>query len=365
MKNKISVFLLLAGIIGLQLTMPALAKNKNDFYYVYISLRKSDAIVMYKMNAASGELSLCDSLPVEGGPAPMTLSPDNKFLYAGERTTNTLSSFSIDHSTGKLTFLNRIKAVHGPVNLEVDKTGQFLLSVYYASGDAAVYGINKDGSLRDSAIQVIHGFVNPHAIHLDTANRFAFISDKGGDKIYSYHFDVKTGRLSPNSPAFFQTPTGTEPRHFVFYDKLNMVYFVNEKGNTVTSYRYNKEEVTLSVVQNITTLPDGFKEYSKCADIQFSKDHRFLYASNRGHNSIVVYSVNQKTGKLTTKGIYGTVDHPRSFAIDPEGNYLIAANEGGSDIEIHKINKTTGEPKKNKNMTVGEQPSWVIVTGLQ
>ena len=361
MKRCLSFSILLATILGAPQLMSGTSLLHKDFYYMYISLRKSNAIVTYKMNARTGEVSLYDSLAVPGGPAPMTLSPDNKCVYVGERTTNTLSSFKIDPVSGKLKFINRIKAVHGAVNLEVDKTGRYLLSVYYASGDAAVHEIAEDGSIKDSAIQIIHGLVNPHSIHLDEANRYAFIADKGGDKIYSYHFNPETGKLTNNSLAYLETPKGTEPRHFVFYEKLRMAYFVNETGNTVTSYRYDKAKGILTPMQNQSTLPAQFKEFSKCADILLSRDHRFLYASNRGHNSIAVFSVNQKNGLLKTQGIYGTLDQPRACAIDPAGNFLIAANEAGDNIAIHKINKKTGGLTIINQYKVGEQPSWILI----
>ncbi len=332
---------------------------------VYISIRGGNALLIYYLDNASGKLSVQDSIPCPGGPASMAFSSNHKFLYVSERETNSFSAYRVDKKTGRLKFINRIQAVNNPVNLEVDKAGKFLLTVYYHSGQAAVYGINKDGSLKDSPIQVISGFVNPHAIHLNQANKLAYITDKGGDKIYCYSFDSSSGVLTEIKNADVITPKGTEPRHFILDELHNRMYVINETANSVTVYSYMPETGVISKLQELSTLPSGGRNESKSADIHLSPDSRFLYASNRGHNSIAVYRINKNSRLLHLQGIYPTISKPRSFAFNSTGRYMIASDESGTQIAIHKVDQADGTLSPMKKVTVGEQPFWVLTLPLK
>jgi 6-phosphogluconolactonase len=339
--------------------------NASSKDVVYISLRQGNAILIYYLDNQNGELRLFDSLPCPGGPASMAFSGNHKFLYVSERETNSFSAYRTDTKTGGLLFINRIKAVNNPVNLEVDKSGKFLLSVYYHSGQAAIYGINKDGSLKDTAIQVISGFINPHAIHLNQKNNLAYITDKGGDKIYCYAFNSSSGVLTENKSADVITPKGTEPRHFILDENHRRMYVVNEEGNSVTVYALKLKTGVLSKLQELSTLPDDVKIESKCADIHFSNDGKCLYASNRGHNSIAVYHIDRKSRLLHLKGIFPTISKPRSFAFNSIGNYLIASDEAGTQVAIHKVDRTDGSLSKMRKVTAGEQPFWILTVKMK
>jgi 6-phosphogluconolactonase len=295
----------------------------------------------------------------------MAFSKNFKYLYIGEREHNCFSAYRVDSKTGELSFLNRIKAINNPVNLEVSKNGRFLLSVYYHSGQAAVYGINTDGSLADTAIQVISGLTNPHAIHLTKENSFAYITDKGGDKIYCYRFNSISGRLKENQDADVITPKGTEPRHFLLDELHKRMYVVNEKENSVTVYGLEPSTGILSKMQELSTLPDTGVFESKCADIHISFDGRYLYASNRGHNSIAVFAVDRKSHTLTRCGIYPTISLPRSFAFNSTGDFIIASDEAGTQIAIHKVDKKSGALFDMKKVTVGEQPFWILTRPIK
>ncbi len=351
--SVLSLFLIMA------LQIPAQHAGKSTT--VYISSRKSNALLTYRLEKQNGKLVMLDSIPLGGEPAPMAVNPGNNLLYVGQRSANKISTFRIDRETNKLTLLQTIPAVDNPVYLSTDHTGRFLLTAYYNAGKAAVYAINSDGTVRDSALQIISGFVNPHSILADPSNKFVFIADKGGDKIYQYTLDSATGKLTANVPPVVITPKGTEPRHFVFSGKKGIVYFVNETNNTVTAYHQDADKGTLKPFQQLSTLPKDYNRPNKTADIHLTPDGRFLYASNRGHNSIVVYSVNPNTGKLYFIRCYKTVGNPRAFAISPEGDYLVAASENSSDVMMYSINRRTGALKVQQKLTTGEAPSWVII----
>ncbi|MCB0729555.1 MAG: lactonase family protein [Ignavibacteriae bacterium] len=338
-----------------------MAQEKKQSLFIYVSLRNSNAIVVYKFDDQTSKLNLVDSLTVNGGPAPMGMDPTENYLYVGQREINTLSSFKIDDQTGKLSFINSIPAADNMAYVATDRTGKFLLTAYYASGKAAVYPINSEGQLQSKAVLIFDNYVNAHSILTDPNNKFAFIADKGGDKIYQYKFDENTGMLTPNAQPEIGTQKGTEPRHFVFHGSKDIVYFVNETNNTVTAYDIDKETGTLSSFQNISTIPEDFTEFTKAADIHISPDNRFLYASNRGHESIAAYKVDELKGELTTIGYFPTEVNPRSFAIEPSGNFLFCAGESSNNLVSYKINQETGELQKIESFFVGEVPSWVLV----
>ena len=341
-----------------------MAQEKTKNLFVYVSLRNNNEIAVYKMNPSGSKLELVEKLPVAGGPAPMGLDPTNNFLYAGQRETNTLSSFRIDRHTGRLSLINSIAAADNMAYVATDRTGRYLLTAYYASGKAAAYHIGPGSVLQEPAIFILTDYVNAHSILTDPANKFAFIADKGGDKIYQYKFDVNTGNLSPNDPPAVITATGTEPRHFVFHGSKDIVYFVNETNNTVTAYHFDKEKGTLSPFQNISTIPGSFKEFTKTADIHLTPDNKFLYVSNRGHESIAAYKVDPSTGGLTLIDFFPTEVNPRSFAIDPGGNYLFCAGETSNNLAYYKIDRENGRLEKIDSFYAGEVPSWVLAIGL-
>ena len=356
----ISFFILLI-INPLNKTM---AQKTKDNLFVYVSLRNSDAIAIYKMDKSSSKLEIIDSLTVKGGPAPLGLDPSGNYLYVGLRGTNTLSSYRIDHRTGRLSLINSIHAADNMAYVATDRTGRFLLTAYYAAGKAAIYPINSKGELQSKAVLIFTNYVNAHSILTDPANKFAFIADKGGDKIYQYKFDEKTGNLTPNEPPVVITPNGTEPRHFVFHGTKDIIYFVNETNNTVTVYHFDKNKGIITPFQNISTIPKDFKEFTKTADIHLTPDNRFLYASNRGHESITAYKVDPKTGELAIIGYYHTEVNPRSFAIDPTGNYLFCAGETSNNLASYKINRETGALEKIESFYIGEVPSWVLAINM-
>jgi 6-phosphogluconolactonase len=340
------------------------AQQRNSKYFVYVSLKNSNAIVTYTLDPLNGNLTLTDSLTIPGGPAPMGTDPGNEYLYVGQRTSNTLSAYRINHTNGKLTYINTVPAVDNPVYVVTDLRKNFLLSAYYAVGKAGIYSLNSDGSIKNDPVQILEGFVNAHSIMIDPSNKFALIADKGGDKIYQYLFDEKSGKLTPNLPASISTPKRTEPRHFIFYSEKNIVYFVNETNNTVTVYHFNSNKGILKELQNLTTLPPDFKGQSKCADIHQTPDKKFLYASNRGYNSIAAFSIDKDNGLLKPAGIYESVKSPRSFAIDPSGNYLVAVGESSNELISYRINKGTGALQTLKKFYIGEVPSWVMILDL-
>ncbi|MEZ8219838.1 6-phosphogluconolactonase [Candidatus Fervidibacteria bacterium JGI MDM2 JNZ-1-D12] len=292
-------------------------------------------------------------------PSFIAIHPTARFLYAvneiwGGGKEGTVSAFSIQRD-GSLQFLNQqpSKGV-GPCHLTVDKTGKFVLVANYGSGSVAVLPILPDGRLGEATCSIQHEgkSVNPqrqegphaHSINLDPANKFAIVADLGIDKLLVYRFDATKGILEPNDPPFAATAPGAGPRHIAFHPNGKFVYAINELNSTVTAYRYDAVKGTLTELQTVSTLPEGFTGNNTTAEVQVHPSGRFLYGSNRGHDSIAVFAIDEATGKLSPLGhqsIQGRT--PRNFGIDPTGTYLFAANQDSDNIVVFRIDAQTGK----------------------
>ena len=330
-------------------------------YYVYVSLRGDNSIVVYKMDHQSGNLEKIYTRTISGGPASLALDPSKQHLYVAQRSSNSISGYTIDRNTGKLNLINSIVAVDNPVYISTDRSGEFLLSAYFNANKAAVYTITADGMLDDTPDKTFTTGTNPHAILTDLSNRFLYISNMTGNKIQQFSFDSTNGNFTSLDPSEVIPPENTGPRHFVFHPTKQIVYFVNETGNSVTVYHINDTSGCLTELQIISTLPPDFSSTNKSADIHLTSDHLFLYASNRGHESIAAFRVDPESGLLSSIDQYPTVTSPRAFDIDPSGTFLYAAGETSNNLACYRINKITGVLDSLYTIDVGQIPSWVLV----
>ena len=318
-------------------------------------------IYAYRMDPFSGALEFASKATGADNSSFLAVDPQQRCLYAvneakefSGKPTGAVSAFSIDPDTGKLTFLNK-KPSHGadPCHLNVDKTGRYVLVANYSGGSLCVLGIQNDGQLGDATDFVQHygSSVNPqrqngphvHSITLDSANRYAFAPDLGLDKIMIYRFDSAKGKLKPNDEPWVQTRPGAGPRHFAFHPDGRWAYLVNEIDSTLVPFAYDEVRGTLRELQTVPALPEDFVGTSYSADVHVAPSGKFVYASNRGHDSIVVYSIDENTGKLTYVCHEPTLGKtPRNFAIDPTGRFLLVANQDSDTIITFRINEQTG-----------------------
>lgn len=343
--------------------MQATGKDINRF--IYVSLRNDNAIAIYKVDTTNGTLAKVFTEPVSGGPASLTTDASKRYLYVAQRSSNRISAYRIQPETGRLTLINSIAAVDNPVYLSTDSENRFLFSAYYGASKAAVYPIAPDGSLSNTPVQVSNTGLNPHAMIADPTNQFVYITNMTGNAIQQFIFDVQKGTFNPLNPAEIVPKAGTGPRHLIFHGTKPLLYVVNELGNSVTVYQYDKQLGTLLVLQNISTLPVGFSGSSKCADIHLTPDKRFLYASNRGHESITGFQVDPESGMLAMIGTFPTVNSPREFDIDPNGKYLYAAGETSNNLAWYRINQENGKLDSLGTITVGKNPSWVLAIDMK
>jgi len=321
---------------------------------------KAKGISVLKMDAETGKLSPHTLKEGIINPSFVTFSPNGNFVYAVSETgddvgpSGTVHAFSVNPKTQELTKLNE-QISHGfaPCHINTDKQARYAFVANYVGGVAAVYPIQKDGSLAPaSEVIKLEGkgahaeqeASHPHAVILSPDDRFAFIPDKGADKIWAFEIDYSSGKLTPAAQPFATVHAGAGPRHLTFHPNGQFAYVINELDATITGFRYDAAGGALSEIQNIGTLPADYQGFNACADIHLSPDGRFLFGSNRGHNSIVIYSVNETTGQLQlvahepTRG-----DFPRNFMIAPGGNWLYVANQNSGNIVHFKIDRSSGK----------------------
>ena len=369
-------FLKTTGLATLALAMPISAKPNELLVYVgtYTNKGTSDGIYICKMNLATGELTKFSSTKSQD-PAFLAIDRKRQFLYAaneiGEfngKKSGAVSAFAINQKTGELTFLNQ-QATNSPgsCSVIVDKTGKCVLAANYSGGSVSAFPVKADGSLSEISDLIQHqgSSVNPnrqkephaHTIIIDDSNRFAFCADLGLDKVMVYKLDAKRGKLTPNTPAFAAVKPGAGPRHFKIHPNNKFAYVINELDETVIAFAFDKAYGILKEIQTVPTLPADFTGTSYCADIHVHPSGKFLYGSNRGHDSIVVYTLDATTGKLTLAQHQSTQGKwPRNFAVDPTGQFLLVANQNTDNIVIFRIDQQTGKLTPTNNVVEISQP---------
>lgn len=372
-----SVFLSLAGMLLGVIAQPASA---NDPLVFVSSFAAGDqgAIQAYQLDQQAGTLKLVQQTSGVENPFFLALSPDRKFLYSihakqfGGKENEQIAAYEIMGRSGQLKFLNRESALGtAACYLHVDATGKTVLVANYSTGSIASLPLQADGSLKAAATFVQHAgaSVNPtrqkephaHCIVASPDNRFVFAADLGLDQILSYRLDATTSKLTPNQPPFAKSPAGAGPRHLTFHPNGKLVYVINELANSVSVFDYNAEAGTLAEKQTISTLPSDFKGTSYCADLKITSNGRFLYGTNRGHDSIAAYSIGED-GRLKLIEIEASLGKgPQNLAITSNGELLLCANMPGKNVAIFRIDAQTGDLKSVGQPTSIPSPSCIML----
>ena len=333
-----------------------------------------------RLNRQTGELAPPELAAETVSASFLAFHPSKPVLYCtnevnefrGQKT-GAISALAIDPKTGDLSLLNQQPTGGAiPCHLIVDATGQWVLVVNYTGGSVAVLPVRDDGSLgeRTTLIQHHGSSVNPkrqeaphpHSVNLDPRNRFAFVADLGVDKIFIYRFDASSGRLTPNEPAHVAIDPGSGPRHFTFHPNGRWAYVINELSSTIVAFRYDADRGRLEPLQTISTLPADFQGESYTAEIAVHPSGRFLYGSNRGHDSIAVFQIDPETGKLTALGCQSSQGQwPRNFVIDPTGQFLIAGNRVSGNVVVFRIDTETGRLQPTGHSITAGAPACVRI----
>jgi len=330
-------------------------KSIDVYFGTYTSPNSSEGIYHAVLDLETGKLSGTDLACATPNPTFLEIHPSSKFLYAvSERDPGAVSAFAISQATRKLEFINKTSSEgKGPCHLCISQDGRVLLVANYGSGSVASIPINKDGSLAEPASSIQHtgSSVNPrrqrephaHSVNLSPDNRFAYVADLGIDKIMVYKLDSESGRLLQDDSSEIRIKPGAGPRHLSFDTNGKFAYLINELDETIITFIHEPETGNLSEIQTISTLPEGFSGTSICAEVKVHPSGKFLYGSNRGHDSIAIYRINPEKGTLSLLGFQNQgIKNPRNFNIDPTGRFCIVANQDSDSVIVFRIDQETG-----------------------
>ncbi len=342
---------------------PADAQHVKEIIYVgTYSGRGSRGLYVFAFDRATGQMTGIQTVSDRKGPNFQALHPDGTYLYSvsgaaysDETDHGTVTAYRIDPETGLLTQINEQSTQgRGPAHVSVDPRGRFVYVSNFSSGNLSVFAINEDGSLTEAVDVVRHegSSINErrqsgphvHSIVPSPDGRYIYVSDMGIDKIMIYAVDQNTGELTPAEMPYVESIPGSGPRHFTIHPNDKFAYSLEQISSTVAVYRVNQSTGALTRIQRMSTLPDAFEGANQAADIHISPDGEFLYASNRGHNSLVIYKIDRATGKLSlidhepTRG-----RHPRNFMVDEKGEFVLVANMYDDEVVIFRRDQETGK----------------------
>jgi 6-phosphogluconolactonase len=355
----------LAALLPSRLAAQDYSRQPTQEYIAYIGTytnQTSKGIYAYRFNPAQGEATPLGLVAEEASPAFLAVHPNQNFLYAvseiGEyegQPSGAIAAYSIDRASGALKLLNKVASRgRGPAHLSVDQTGKAVVVANYGGGSTTVLPIRPDGSLGEATGFVQHSgsSVNPqrqkephaHAAVISPDNRFVMVPDLGTDQVLIYRLDPEKGSIVSNDPAFAKVAPGGGPRHFAFHPDAKFAYVNNELTSTVTAFAYDAERGALTELQTISTLPEGYTGNNSTAEIAVHDSGKFLYVSNRGHDSIALFNIDPAKGTLTAGGHFPTLGQvPRNFAIDPTGRNILAANQNSNSIVLFRVSQDDGE----------------------
>jgi 6-phosphogluconolactonase len=346
----------LLAVCGLVLAASSVRAIDTFIYFGSHSNRPGAGFSLAHFDTDTGVLTKPQFLLEAKEPAYFIIHPDGRHLYTcNSGNPGGVSAYAIDPRTGGLTLLNRELAGGGDTSyISLDRTNRFALAANYDGGNFAVFAIKPDGSLGDwtAFVQHMGKSVNPqrqthpyaHSIVVDPTNRFALVADLGVDKLFVYRFDEKTGKISPNDPAFVIVPPGSGARHVKFHPNGHWVYLITEMGSTVIGYDWDTAKGTLTEFQNISTLPADFKDANACAELEVHPNGKFLYGTNRGHDSLAMFAIDQTNGHLTAIGhVPSGGKTPRNFAFDPTAKWIVCTNHGSNNAVVFRVDGETGK----------------------
>lgn len=349
-------------LISLALSLVALSVSATDMF-VYFGTQKSGPGIGFSLahfDTDTGKLTKPEFIMEAVQPAYFVIHPDGRHLYVSNsgKTNDMVSAYEINPKTGKLTLLNQKSTGSVGANyVTLDQAARYVFVANYYGGSVAVLPIKPDFSLGDRTgfDQHTGKSVNPerqtkpyaHSVVVDPSNRFALVADLGVDKVFIYRFNEKDGSITPNDPPSATVKPGSGPRHVKFHPSGKWVYVINEMACTVTGFNWDATKGSLTEFQTIPTLPEGFTGTNTTAELQFHPNGKFLYGSNRGHDSIVVYAIDQATGKLTlVERVSSQGKWPRNFTFDPTGKWMLVANHNSDNVVVFRVDETTGKLKQ-------------------
>jgi 6-phosphogluconolactonase len=338
---------------------------------------EENGVYVYAFDEESGTLTLTDEVAEFRNPTFLNVDADRKLLYAISETINKsgqkvgeAAAFAIDSKEGSLRLINRKETVASTTcHIQRDENSRFLTVTSYHGGMIGLFDITEEGAIGQQLDVKQHvgssqhperqDRPHPHSSFYSPDGRYLLVSDLGLDRIVTYRLDEAANKLIHQSEVSLHPGAG--PRHLSFHPNGKFVYVINEVDSTITSFTYDKENGQLTTKETVSTLPADFKDENSCAEITVSTDGKFVYGSNRGHDSIVVFAIDEQTGSLSlVQHISVEGGHPRHFALTPNGRYLLAANRDTNNIVTFKVNKASGELTFTGNSVTLSKPVCVV-----
>jgi 6-phosphogluconolactonase len=331
---------------------------------LYVSNADSGDISVLSLDESSGTLATLRTAEVGGMVMPLAISPDRRFLYAARRSEPlAVVAFAIDPSTGRLTKLGEAPLPASMAYLSTDETGRWLFSASYGGNLVAVNPVDADG-LPGPSTQQIPTAPKAHCIRALPGNRHVLATSLGGGHLLQFRFSADTGTLSPNDPATLAMRTEAGPRHLAVHPHAPFAVLLNELDASLDVLALDRERGTLTPGQTLSTLPPGFSGEPWAAELRFTPDGRFLYASERRSSTLAGFAVDATRGSLTPLGHTDTQTQPRGFAITPSGRFLVAAGQASHRVSVHRIDDTSGALTRVSELAVGQNPNWVEALSL-
>ena len=332
-------------------------------HYVYVPLTAEKRFLVFMMNSQSGELHLLQDINLSSEPWQLCIDPKQEYLYQQVRDKgfSGVMSFRINKKTGRITQIGEIELPEDACYVATDRSGKFLLAAYLIPGMVTVSQIDKNGVVQDSLVDQKLTDIYAHCIRTDKSNRYAFVSHvHPTNVIHQFLFDSDRGILTPNDIPKIPTDINYGPRHFTFHPQLDIVYFNEEQSSTIGVYQLDSGNGTLIFLERLSTLPEGLVEQkNSTGQVHIHPSGNYVYVSNRGHDSIAMFAVDRKTGKLTSLGQEPSEEVPRAFGIDPSGKFLFAGSDHSGRLVLYRINKQ-GILSPIKVYDLGMWPSWVL-----
>jgi 6-phosphogluconolactonase len=352
-----------------------------DQYLMYVGTYTqggSRGIYAYRFQPSGGKAGASGLAAETINPSFLAAHPNHQYLYAVNEVSDfgvnsgAVSAFSIDKKTGRLELINKVTSGgRDPCHLTVDRTGKWLVVANYGSGSVSVYPIGKNGEIGRSTARIQHrgSGANPHrqegphahSVNLSPDNRILLVSDLGLDRVMLYRFDAVKGSLAAADPPFFQFSPASGPRHISFHPNGQLLYGINELNSTLTAFAYDSDRGRLRELATVSTLPPDFAGAGGAAEVEAHQDGTFVYASNRGHDSIAVIPIREGGGVSESIEFVATLGRtPRHFAIDPTGNYMLVANQDSDRVVMFSIDRESGTVKPTGTVLNAPMPTCVI-----
>lgn len=331
--------------------------------YAYIVIAGEHKILTYTLDP-SGKLDPHRETSLAGGPSNLAVTVDQEYMYVGLRAEPGLATLKIDKTTGGLEQKGNPTPLEvDPCCIAVDRTGKWILSAHYKGQRIGVHPVGDDRVATGPA-DWTHTLNGAHCVMTHPSNRYYFLPHvQDSNTIYQFLFDENTGKLTPNGIPKVDGYPGQGPRHYCYHPNLDVLYTSNEQSSAVTAYNLDASAGTLEPFQTVSTLPDGFDENNSNAQIRITGSGKFIYLTNRGHNSIAGYAIDQSSGAVTALGHTPTEPTPRVFNIDPTDQYLYAAGQGSNRLASYRI-EDDGALTALGTYALGEGPMWVEILDL-